>query len=92
MMKQDDIQQFVDNVISICIANFQKETAPKDDCISMREATKTYGRSWLKRHIETGRISVHRSGSGKNSKMMMSRAELKSLKYKENICEIVKKY
>jgi hypothetical protein len=70
----------------------RKELSPDKDLISMREAVKIYGRPWLQRNIDCHRIDVHRSGTGTNAKMWLSKAQMRLVWQNERNYEIIKKY
>ena len=74
------------------MAEMQKMQAPDKDLISMREAVKIYGRPWLQRNIDCHRIDVHRSGTGANAKMWLSKAQMRLVWQNERNYEIIKKY
>ena len=58
---------------------------PKLDEISQRQAYNEFGKAFVKDAVDDGRIEVIRKGSGKNSKKVYSRAQLRRILAERNI-------
>lgn len=91
MINIPDIHGIVMNAFAAGKAYGKAEESPDKDYISERAAFAIFGRAWIRRKIEDGSISVHRSGDAKNSKKYISMAECRIAKYAETIEEIIYK-
>lgn len=64
---------------------------PQSDCLSQREAYSLYGEACVKSWVSQSLISPERKGSGRNSKLRYSRAELLALSQAESLSAIINK-
>ena len=64
---------------------------PPKDAISLNQAERKYGRTWIRNHLEAGHLANRRTGGAKNSKIVLSRLEIESLRTAEaQITESIK--
>lgn len=75
-----DIIDKVPEFAYLVALELKKISSPMEDAITQNEAFRIYGRAWVERQVERGRLSPCYHGSRK----MYSRAELERVKAKEN--------
>ena len=66
-----------------------KAIQPKADEISQRQAYAEFGSDFVRAAAEDGRIDIIRKGSGRNSKKVYSRAQLRRLLAERNIARAI---
>lgn len=75
-MTREEIAGIITQAVNIAVRQVVRELAPKNDEISRREACRCYGYAEINALINEGRISTRRTGKGRNSKILVSRAEI----------------
>lgn len=90
-MSNDHLYNLVKNAFAAGLATGRAEANPEKDVISMKDASKIYGRKWLEDKMIEGKIFAHRSSDASNARYYLSHAEIKCVKNNEAICEIVVK-
>lgn len=75
-MTREEIARVISQTVEITVRRVIKELAPSSDEISVSEAQRLYGYSEVRALIRDNKIRTRRTGSARNSKIVLSRSEI----------------
>ncbi len=75
-MTRQEIADIISQTVEITVRRIVKELIPTNDEISVRKAEELYGRAEIRALIRDNKIRTRRTGSARNSKIVLSRSEI----------------
>lgn len=76
-------KEVIEQCVKLGAIEVLRQLRPKSDELSMREACKRYGQSWIKEHIRRGTFKPTRKGVHDNSPLVLSLREIEATRTAE---------